>query len=657
MRRIVLIVLAVLVVLVALIVVLPFVIPVDAYRSRIEDAATAATGRQLRIDGPLRLTVFPELGLTANKVTLANVPGAHAPYLMSMNSLSVGVKLIPLLSGHIQVSEVTLNHPEINLETDKNGHGNWALGKAGSTSASPAKTAGGGVAAAARANFQGLRITEGRVDYRNDATGMTRSLDHINLTVGITSLNKPVTLDGSLITGGEKISLDGKVTSMQALMDGGTSPVDLSLTSNLVQASFTGQLAQSGGNGMLKLETPNLRKLAAWAGRALPPGGGLGHMSLEGKLSAKGRRDSFSDIRLTLDKMTLTGALTLDRSSTVPFVGGTLSVDDLNLNPYLAATSGAGGTAKKPVQTSSGWSTKPIDLDMLGLMNAKLALNVGQLELRKLKIGKSHMIVTLNGGNLTADLDPITLYNGSGKAEFKASGRGHTARIASTARFNGLQIRPFLTDMLGIDRIEGTGAVNLDVSGAGASPNAIMHALGGKGAIIFKNGSIRGVDLAAVANTIQSALSGSATAADASTKFTEMGGTFTITKGVMTTKDFRLLSPFIRMAGAGNVNLGEQTIDFVVEPKAVASIKGQGGQQNVAGIGVPFRIQGKWSNPHYSPDLSGVATDILKSLTSKSSGSSKGLLQNFLGGSSQSNGTGKTSNPVDALKGLFGGGN
>ena len=78
---------------------------------------------------------------------------------------------------------------------------------------------------AARANFQGLRIDDGRIGYTDDATGISRSFDHIELTIGITSLDKPVTVDGSLTADGEKISLDGKVTSPRALIDGGTKEI------------------------------------------------------------------------------------------------------------------------------------------------------------------------------------------------------------------------------------------------------------------------------------------------------------------------------------------------------------------------------------------------------------------------------------------------
>lgn len=654
MRRFLVILSAAVVLIVAIAAILPFVVPVDAYRGEIETKATEATGRQLKIDGKLKLTVFPELGVEANKVTLANVPGGHAPYFAAMDSLRVGVKLIPLFSGRIEVSQVTLDRPEINLEADKAGNGNWSLGKKTAT-----PSAGGG-GMTERASFQGIRIRDGRIAYRDDATGKSRELDHIDLDIALTSFAEPLSIDGSLVTGGEKISVAGKIASPQALMKGEPTPVDLSLTSDLVQASFKGSLAgANNADGVLKLDTPSLRKLAAWAGKPLTPGGGLKHLSLEGKLAAKGKRDEFSAIKLVLDQMTLTGSLAMDRSGTVPFLSGTLAVNRLDLNPYLAAPGGNGAAKPANQPAGSGWSTKPVDFSMLKTINAKLALSTGSLQVRQLKAGKTQVGMTLDNGALNAVLNMGAIYGGSGSANISVNARGAVPRIANNAHFDGLAIKQFLTDTLGVSRIEGTGEVTMDVSGTGKSPNAIMHALSGKGAIVFRNGRIRGVDLASVARTIQNALSGAATSSEASTDFTEMGGTFTIASGVMTNKDLHLLSPFFRMTGAGNINLGEQTIDFVVSPKAVASLKGQGGEQGARGIGIPFHIYGPWSHIHYSPDLSGVARDILQSVTTGGL-SSKSVLQGLLGGQqgtdqTQQNETKKKPNPLDALKGLFGG--
>ncbi len=159
--------------------------------------------------------------------------------------------------------------------------------------------------------------------------------------------------------------------------------------------------------------------------------------------------------------------------------------------------------------------------------------------------------------------------------------------------------------------------------------------MGGAARIKFVDGAIKGVNLAEIARTIQSALTGSAIGGAAKTDFAELSGSFAIRQGVAGNRDLKLLNPFVRLNGAGIIDIGEQTMDYRVEPKAVSSIKGQGGQSNLGGIGIPFRIKGPWSNLSYSPDLSGVLPSLLDSLT-------------------------KGDNPLDSLKdggidGIFGG--
>jgi AsmA protein len=658
-----LIVILVLAVTVAL---LPFVIPVDAYRSRIEQIATNATGHALHIKGDLRLTVFPSLGIQADNVTLANVEGGKNPSLASMNGLRVSVKLLPLLSGNLQVSKVVLNRPVIHLEVDKAGNHNWTVTPTESAQAETGKS--GSLGNVQNTRFNGVTISGGEITYYDARSGTNEAISDIDMDIAITSFDKPVTLDGQMTLRKEHFSIAAKIASPAEFLKSQTTPVDFSLTSDLMQASFKGQLNGPGAmQGKLKFDTPSLRKLARWASHPIALAGGLQTMSLQGTLNAKGDTYAFSALKLVLDGMTLTGDMSVNIAQDIPRVNGSLAIDDLNLNTYIANTGSTGGkstTAAAPAPAQTGWSTKPIDLSVFRLLNGHLNLGVKSLEVMSLKVGRSVIDATLNNGVLNANLSPITLYGGLGTAKLTVNARGSVPSLHNALQFNNLQIKPFLTDTMGVNRLEGTGQFTLDVSSTGSSPKAIMDALSGKGGVTFKDGRIRGVDLGAVARTIETALSGAATADNASTDFTEMGGTFTIARGVMTNKDFHLLNPFLRISGAGTVDLGARTVNFVVKPKLVASAQGQGGKQDLAGIGIPFNITGPWSNLSYSPDLSGVAQGIMKSLQGGGI-SAKGLLDGFLGKGSAEPQSAKPGekekpkrekpNPADLIKGLFGG--
>jgi AsmA protein len=60
------------------------------------------------------------------------------------------------------------------------------------------------------------------------------------------------------------------------------------------------------------------------------------------------------------------------------------------------------------------------------------------------------------------------------------------------------------------------------------------------------------------------------------------------------------------MTGAGAVDLPAQALKFRVDPQVVASLEGQGGKTDLAGLGVPIMIAGPWSKPSIYPDIAGI---------------------------------------------------
>jgi AsmA protein len=163
-----------------------------------------------------------------------------------------------------------------------------------------------------------------------------------------------------------------------------------------------------------------------------------------------------------------------------------------------------------------------------------------------------------------------------------------------------------------MDRIEGTANANLNVNGRGASQRAIVSALNGAGKVEFRNGAIRGINLAAMARNVESAFLDPQARQQQKTDFSELGGTFTIRNGILSNNDMALQSPLLRADGKGTVDLPKRSVDYRIEPKVVASAEGQGGRSDPGGLMVPVLIQGPWDNLSYRPDLSGVASGLAK---------------------------------------------
>ncbi len=625
MRRYLLWAAAALLAVIVLLAILPFVIPAGAWRATIERSAASATGRTLTIAGPMRLTVFPRLGIAAENVRFANMAGGQSPEMAVLGALRVSVDLLSLLTGEIRVSTVTLEKPLIQLEVDRNGRSNWTFGQSGAG-------AGGGLPRGL--SFSGIAVSDGSISYTNAQTGKSLVIGDLDLVVAVTRLDAPASMSGHFLRAGKRVDFSGSITTLQSLSAGAATGLDLSLKSELLQAVMQGNLAPDHSYaGGLTAETVSVRRLGAWLGADMPAGGGLGKLILSAKLSYKPGLAGLDDLKLKLDGMTVSGALVIATTGARPRLSGQLAVDRLDLNPYLQT-----GAAEP---AGSGWSKKPIAFESLRQFDADLSLGAGSLAVRKLAIGRTSLRASISNGVLHADLDRMALYGGSGHATLDIDAGSRTLR--NNLDFSNVAMARLLGDTIGVSRVEGTGRIVLNVASRGDSADAVMRALSGKGAIAISNGKIHGVNLGLVATTVKSVLSGGATGDAASTQFSVLGGSFTIASGVLTSRDFKLEGPVFTSGGKGSLDVGNQTIDFLLMPKADIA---------VANLTVPFRVSGPWGHPRYLPDLAAMASGAMRGLANGST-SAAGLLGGILGGGKPSTGSGKPSGGL--LGGLLGG--
>jgi AsmA protein len=224
---------------------------------------------------------------------------------------------------------------------------------------------------------------------------------------------------------------------------------------------------------------------------------------------------------------------------------------------------------------------------------------------------QGQMRLRLTGGIADAALSRVSLYGGAGAARLVVDASGSTPAIRSELDVQDVQALPLLTAAIGFDKIEGRGALKASLSGHGRSQADIMRALGGTIGFRFNDGAWRGVNLAQVARQVQAALAGETIGAAAKTDFAEFAADFVVADGVARTENLRLLNPFVRLDGKDEVNIGAQTTDIRLAPRAVRSIEGQGGDALARGLGVPFRAAGPWSGVKFRPDGRAAVEQVL----------------------------------------------
>src|ERR1700676_158959 len=129
----------------ALLAVRLFVDPND-YKPRIAAAVKDATGRELKLEGAVKLSVFPWIALELGPASLGNPPGFSEQPFVSFQHASVRVKLLPLLSKRLEVGRVELDSLDLKLLKNEEGKGNWegfGHSEGAAPAATPAKGGGG----------------------------------------------------------------------------------------------------------------------------------------------------------------------------------------------------------------------------------------------------------------------------------------------------------------------------------------------------------------------------------------------------------------------------------------------------------------------------------------------------------------------------------
>ena len=596
--------------------------PLDSLRGPMERAVSHALGRQVHVAGALHASLYPEIGLSAGDVSIANVEGGQARVFAHAATLSVGARLMSLFSREVDVTRLTLQDPEIHLEVDATGNPNWNFHFASTSSSSGERS---------KLSISGLKITGGSVSYFDARTGKARALEKANVNFSLAALDQPAVFDLDAQYNGEKLAVTGRVDSPDSFTRKRPTTVLLDLKSRLLNLHFDGTVIGATENsGTVQMSGPSLRELIKGPAGAQVKTGGLGAFTFAGAVASKDRVYSLKHGEASLDGMHATLDLAVDMNGVVPGLKGNVSLDHLNLAAYMVAG--------KPAATSKGWSTERLSLTGLKDANADIGLNVGSLTLGNFVLSQTAGRVNLQDGRLAASLAHAGLFGGGMSGRLAVDATEAVPAIGLKADISGVAMKTLLQGAIKVDRLEGTGALAMDVTGHGASQQAIMAGLRGTASVTVKNGAVRGVDLAAVARSVQNVLSGSlgmATSEKASTDFAEAGGSFTIANGVMHNSDFHLLNPFVRITGSGDIDLGQRTLNFRVEPKAVLTREGQGGTRDATGLGVPFLVSGLWTKPSYKPDMKALAGTLVQQVTSGSGGLG-GLLGNVLGGKKSS---------------------
>ena len=245
MKRILKIVAIVVGVLILIAIAIPFFIDANTFRPTLESNLTSALGRQVKV-GNLSLRLLAG-AVSADDISIADDPAFSKSPFVQAKSLKVGVEMMPLIfSKQLNVTELTLNQPEINLVRSENGE-KWNFSSLGGNNKSATKPA---TSSSGNPNLSvaKLNVSDGQLTVSRAGSGEKPHVyDKVNIEVTNFSFTSsfPFTMSAQLPADGS-LKLDGKAGPINA-NNAAETPLEAKVTIQKMNLAESGIIDSAAG--------------------------------------------------------------------------------------------------------------------------------------------------------------------------------------------------------------------------------------------------------------------------------------------------------------------------------------------------------------------------------------------------------------------------
>lgn len=640
----------------------------NAYKSEIVQMVKDSKQRTLALDGDIKLTFFPKLGASLGKVSLSEYESERV--FASMDDMHAALAFWPLLHGEAVVDEVSVSGLKATLIKHKDGSTNIddLLKKDDQPDSKKVKFDIAGVkvsntelnyrdeVSGAEYALHELDLSTGRI--ANGAKSPVAISAHVQAnqpkldvklkTMAVLTLDldkKQYQLDGlNLQADGSALDIAG--LSVQASGDAGADLAAGAFNASKLKVSASG--AQGENKFEVKLDAPKVEasgdrfngdKLElsarltgvntvtatlslpnisgtskAFGSKALTLAFDATGDKLPGKHVSSEMRGSFAyDGDKQHVDVDLAGGLLQSKVSAKvalsnfaePFIHFDADVDQFDADLYFPPSDKP--KTKEP--------EKPFDLTALRKLNLEGRLHIGALTVAKIKSREINLTVKAHGG--TVNVAPLSamLYDGAMNGSIAVNAAPASPVFTVNQSLTGINVAALTKDAADFDTLEGHGNVGINVTTQGNTVSALKKALNGSMSLNLNDGAIKGINIAKKLREAGSLVGKTQTQAanqDEKTDFSELKGTFKIARGVAHNDDLSMKSPLLRLSGNGDINIGNDSMDYLAKATLVKTLEGQGGQDNMSGLTIPVRAKGPFADLKYSLDFSSAVSDSAK---------------------------------------------
>ncbi len=638
------------------------------YRDDISRLVKENTGQELVIEGDIRLSFFPWLGLDLGRTRLENREGFGDQPFVQIERAGIAVEVLPLLRREVVMDVVRLDGLLVHLVVNEQGEGNWELGLpetgdevVDEAPREPDESPDERAAPPVRiGELGGVEITRMHLIYEDRRDATRQELGPVNIYIGPLALERDVPVDIDWIAtldehtrmeGGlsakaqvnealnhvrldlnrldlelfaEGLPSSGLRARLQALvsvdLDADTAEVrdvlleaaGLRLEAEADAAALT---SDPRVTGRFEIPGTDLRQVLTRLEQDLPEmadDSALTDFGLEAAFSFAGERVSLEDLVLRLDDTTFTGGVSVEDFAR-PMIGFNLEGDRLDADRYLPPPS---DEEPAPAPPEDAEEAEPVELPVELIRDLRLdgSFRLGELVIMELLLEDVHFTVKADDGQLRVHPVGADLYGGQYRGDIRVDAREDDAVVSVNERITGVQARQIVQQLMGDDLLHGTGNVSINATARGREVDALLRSLAGQAEFRFAEGAVQGLNIAQLIRTNAARLQGQSAPSEPDareTDFTELVGTLVFDGGKIRNDDLAAQSPLFRINGSGEVDLLEQTVDYRLIINLVGTLEGQGGQSldNLRRLPIPLRFRGDLMSPSISLDLQAALSE------------------------------------------------
>lgn len=558
-------------------------IPTDTVREQATAEIRNVTGLDLVLRGDVTVSLFPTGSISFADVML----GDQDKPVLAADRLTARLRFLPLLTGRIEIADVSLVRPRINVTFDRDSRSNWAslidtLARALGPKAKRLADA---------ASFSEIRITDGTIAIDDAAHGINETFTGAELALAWPSISKSFAATGNVVWHDEPMEASITLTDFGAALAGERSGIKIRLTGKPLKFAFEGNGSTQPTlkiDGTLAADAPSLRDTLRWTGLQPLPGGGLGRFALKAKTNVSAGTIALSTVNVELDGNVAEGVMAFATDGR-PKLQGTLAADEVDLTPYIA-------TVRLLTNNERDWNAVPLAIDGLNSVDLDLRLSAAHVTLARAKLGRTAIAANLRGGNLLVTIGESQAFGGMLKGSLALAGSDAGAEFKSQLHFTDVDLEKCLGEIFQFRRIDGRGDIAVALDAAGNSVMAMTRTLNGTANLTGRQGSLVGWNVEQLLRRLERRpLSGTGDFRNGRTPFEKLTADFQIADGTATIEHVSMEGSKVRLGLAGSASIPSRDFDL----HGVAALASADAPPTFE---LPFVVQGSWDDPILLPD-------------------------------------------------------